>query len=87
MQHLKSEVVRQLRRRVISQEALAESLGLAFGDHAAAPAGHGHGPRPAEDLQLYRGALDAGDAQGDPSVVDLVIAECFQQCVRDLSQT
>ena len=78
MENLKREVIGQLWRRVVAQEALAESLGLAFGDHAAASAGDGHGSRPTKDLKLNGSTLDAGDAEGDASVVDLVVAEALQ---------
>lgn len=69
-----------------SQEGLAEPLGLPLGDHAATPGGDGHGPGAPQELQLNGGALHAGDAQGDPAVVYLVVAVVLQQRVRNLRQ-
>ena len=87
VQDLEGEVVREARRRVVSQETLAESLRLPPGDHPAPPGGDGHGPRPPEDLQLDRSALDTGDPQRHPSVVDLVVGIILEESVGDLGQT
>lgn len=72
--------------RIVAEEGFAETLGFPSGNHAASPRRDRHGTGTAEDFQLDGGALDAGDAQRDPSVVDLVVAELLQQRVADLGQ-
>lgn len=73
-------------RGVVAEERFAQTLGLSTRDHAAPPRGDRHRPGATEDLQLHRGALDAGDAQCHSPIVDLVVAELFQQRVADLRQ-
>lgn len=72
--------------RIVAEERFAEALGFPPGDHPASPRRDRHGTGTAEDFQLDGGALDAGDAQRDPPVVDLVVAELLQQRVADLGQ-
>lgn len=72
--------------RIVAEERFAETLGFPPGNHPAPPRRDGHGTGTAEDFQLDGGALDAGDAQRDPPVVDLVVAELLQQRVADLGQ-
>lgn len=86
VRHVKSEIFRQLRGAVRAEERLAEPLGLPFGDHAAASGGDGHGPGAPQELQLDGGALHTGDAQSNPTVVDLVVTVVLQQGVGDLRQ-
>lgn len=84
--HLEGEILRQFRWTVLGQKGLAQSLSLPFVDHAATAGGDRHGVGSPENLQLDRGALDAGDAQGNPAVVDLVVAELLEEGVGDLGQ-
>ena len=70
----------------LTEKWLAESLGLAPGDHAAAPGRDGHGAGPSEQLQLDGRALGARDAQRHPPVVDFVVTVVLQQRGRDLRQ-
>ena len=51
----------------------------ALGALCSPSGGYGHRPRPAKDLQLHGGTLDAGDAQGHPSVVDFIVTEVLLQ--------
>lgn len=81
VRHVEGKILWKFRRRVSSQERLAKSLGLALGDHPAAPGGDGHRPGPPQDLQLDGGALYAGDPQCHTPVVDLVVAVILQQGV------
>lgn len=74
MHHVERKVVWQLGWRILTQERLAKSLCLAFGDHATSAGGNGHGTGSPEDLELDWGALHAGDAQSHSTVVDLVVA-------------
>lgn len=84
--HVEGKVLGQLGWWRVGQEGLAEPLGLALGDHAAAARGHRHGARTSEQFQLHWGALDAGDAQGNATVVDLVVGVVLEQRVGDLRQ-
>lgn len=80
------KVLRKLGRLLLDEKRAAQSLGLAHGDHAAAARRARHRTCPAQHLQLDRRALDAGDAQGDAPVVDLVVAELLEEGVGDLRQ-
>jgi hypothetical protein len=51
------------------------NLAAAESTDVCLPGGDGHGPGPAEYLQLDGGALYAGDAQRHPPVMDLVVGE------------
>lgn len=79
--HVEGEIFWKFRRTMVSQEGLAKSLCLALGDHPAAPGGYRHGPGSPQDLQLDRGALDAGDPERHTPVVYLVVAVVLQQRV------
>jgi len=72
--HVEDEVVGQLGRRRVVEERADESLGLAPSDHAAAAGRHRHRTCPPQQLQLYRCALDARDAERHATVVNLVVA-------------
>ena len=86
MQDLEGEVIREPRGRIVAKETFTESLSFPSGDHTAPPGGDWHRARPPEYLQLHRSALHAGDAQGHPSVVDLIVGVILQQSVRYLGQ-
>ena len=73
MKDVEGEIVRESRRSIVLQERFAESLGFSFGNHAASARGDGHGTGAAQDLQLHRSALYAGDAQSHSPIVDLVV--------------
>jgi len=73
-------------RCVVAEEGLAETFRLPASDHAASARGHRHRAGTTKYLQLYRRALHAGDAQRNPTIVNLVVAELLQQGVADLCQ-
>ena len=87
MDNLEGKIVREPRGRVVSQETLAEPLGLPPGDHPAPPGGDGHRPRPPQYLQLDRSALDTRDTQRHSSVVNLIVGIILEKSVGDLGQT
>jgi len=70
---VEDEVVGQLGRRGVVEERAHESFGLAPSDHATTPRRHGHRTCSPQQLQLYRCALDARDAERHAPVVDLVV--------------
>lgn len=79
--HGEGKVVGQAGRCVVAQEGLAEALRFSPCYHSAAPRADRHRSGTAEDLQLNGGALDAGDAEGDAAVVNLVVAKLFEERV------
>lgn len=81
------KVLGKPRRRIVAEEGLAQALRLAARDHAAAARADRHGAGPAQDLQLDGRALDAGDAERHAPVVDLIVAERFEESVGDLGET
>lgn len=87
MVHVEDESFRKGRLAALAEKRLAETFRFASGDHSATTGRGGHGSGPAQYLQLYRGALDAGDAQSYTTVVDLVVAEVLEQGAGYLGQT
>jgi len=69
---------------VVAKEGLAETFCFPASNHAASTRGHRHRPGTTKYLQLNWRALHAGDAQRNPTIVNLVVAELLQQGVADL---